>query len=187
MRELSLHILDIVQNSISAEATIVEIEIDENLRDDSLTIDICDNGRGMSETMAAQVIDPFFTTRTTRKVGLGIPMFKANAEGCDGSFEICSKEGVGTTLKAIFKHSHIDRVPLGNMADTIMTCVMSNPTGDLYYKHQINNKSFVFSTLDIRKVLGDEVPLEDLEVLKWIAEFVEEGLTSLRAEVGVQQ
>lgn len=183
MRELSLHILDIVQNSISADATIVEIEIEENLRLDELKITVCDNGKGMSEEMVSQVTDPFFTTRTTRKVGLGIPMFKANAEGCEGSFELCSKLGVGTTLKANFKHSHIDRVPLGNMADTIMTCVMSNPQGDLYYKHQINQKFFVFSTLDIRKVLGDDVPLDDLDVLRWIASFVDEGLENLKNDL----
>jgi hypothetical protein len=180
VRELSLHILDIVQNSISADATIVEIEIEENLRQDELKIIVCDNGKGMSEEMVAQVVDPFFTTRTTRKVGLGIPLFKASAEACDGSFELCSKLGLGTTLKATFRHSHIDRVPLGSMAETIMTCVMSNPTGDLYYKHQINNKFFVFSTLDIRKVLGEDVPLDDLDVLRWITSFVDEGLEGLK-------
>lgn len=179
MRELSLHILDIVQNSISADASIVEIIIEENLRLDQLTITVCDNGKGMSEEMVTQVTDPFFTTRTTRKVGLGIPLFKANAEACEGSFEICSKQNVGTTLTASFKHSHIDRVPLGNMPDTIMACVMSNPNGDLYYKHQINQKAFVFSTLDIRKVLGDDIRLDELDVLQWICSFVEEGLGNL--------
>lgn len=183
MRELSLHILDIVQNSISAEASIVDITIEENLRLDQLTITVCDNGRGMSEEMVQQVTDPFFTTRTTRKVGLGIPLFKANAEACEGTFEICSKQNVGTTLKATFKHSHIDRVPLGNMPDTIMACVMSNPKGDLYYKHQIDQKTFVFSTLDIRKVLGDDIRLDELDVLQWICSFVDEGLANLSSDL----
>ena len=180
MRELSLHILDVAQNSISAEATVIELEINENIKKDLLTIKISDNGKGMDEDTASKVVDPFYTSRTTRKVGLGIPMFKSNAEMCDGTFELRSTLGVGTEVFVSFKYSHIDRVPLGNMPETIMALVMSDLRTDIYYKHIFNNKEFVFSTREIKKVLGHDVPLSEVEVLLWIKEYVEEGLKELK-------
>ena len=115
MRELSLHILDIAQNSIKAEAECLRIAVIEDLINDKLTIKIKDDGTGMDADTVKKVVDPFYTTRTTRKVGLGIPLFKLSAEQCGGYFEIKSQLGIGTEITAVFKHSHIDRVPLGNM------------------------------------------------------------------------
>lgn len=181
MRELSLHILDIAQNSISAEATVIELEVNENIKNDLLTIRISDNGRGMDEETAKRVVDPFYTSRTTRKVGLGIPMFKNNAEMCDGTFELNSTLGVGTEVFATFKYSHIDRVPLGNMPETIMALVMSDLKTDIYYKHIYQNKDFVFSTIEIKKVLGHDVPLSEVEVLLWIKDYVAEGIKDLKS------
>lgn len=179
MRELSLHILDICQNSFTANATLVEVEIIENIIDDILVIRIDDNGIGMDEETVKKVIDPFYTTRTTRKVGLGISMFKANAELCSGSFEITSVLGEGTKITATFKHSHIDRAPLGDMPETLMTMVMGAQGSDLVYKHLYNSEMFSFSTQEIKEVLGD-VPLDNVDVLMWVKDFVKQGLASLK-------
>jgi len=182
MKELSLHILDIGQNSVSAGADLIEIIVEEDTNRDTLNITIRDNGCGMDEETALKVVDPFYTSRTTRKVGLGIPMFKSNAELCEGSFKLVSEPNVGTTLNALFKRSHIDRVPLGNMADTIMTMVMANPNGDLIYRHTLNDQSFAMDTREMRQALG-EVPLDEVEVLLWIKGYVAEGL----ADIGVSE
>jgi hypothetical protein len=179
MRELSLHILDIAQNSIVAEAETLRIAIIEDLVNDRLTIRIKDDGRGMDEETVERVVDPFYTTRTTRKVGLGIPMFKASAENCNGSFKINSQLGVGTEIDAEFQHSHIDRVPLGNMTDTIVTIVMGCAKMDLIYTHCVNEKRFCLNTREIRKTLGDEIPLTSIDVIKWLKEYVSNELASL--------
>lgn len=181
MKELSLHILDIGQNSVSAGATLIEIAISEDTGLDRLEIVIRDNGCGMDAETVQKVTDPFYTSRTTRKVGLGIPMFKANAELCEGAFSLESEQQIGTQLRAVFKRSHIDRVPLGSMADTIMTMVMANPMGDLIYRHSCDGREFIVDTREMREALGD-VPLDDVAVLLWIKEYVAEGL----AEIGTE-
>lgn len=178
MRELSMHILDIAQNSIVADASVIKITIDENLKEDIMKIIIEDDGKGMSDDELAMVTNPFFTSRTTRKVGLGIPMFKASAEACDGYFKINSKKGEGTYVEAKFKHSHIDRVPLGNMSDTMIVLVTSDINIDFIYKHIKNDKEFVLNTKAIKEVLG-EVPISNIEVLDWIKSNIIEGINEL--------
>lgn len=180
MRELSLHILDIAQNSISANSDSVRIAVIEDVENDLLTIMIKDDGRGMDDETLRRVVDPFYTTRTTRKVGLGIPMFKSSAEACDGEFEIKSQVGVGTEVKATFKYSHIDRVPLGNMADTIITVILSNPLLELIYTHKFNEEGFCLNTKEIRKTLGNEVPIDNIDVIMWLKEYIAEGLAEIR-------
>lgn len=182
MRELSLHILDIAQNSISANAESVRIAIIEDIEKDTLTIKIKDDGRGMDEETVKMVIDPFYTTRTTRKVGLGIPMFKSSAEACDGQFEIKSQIGVGTEVMAVFKYSHIDRVPLGNMADTIISIIISNPLIELIYTHKYKDNSFCLNTKEIRKTLGNEVPIDNIDVIMWLKEYIKEGIEEIKGE-----
>jgi hypothetical protein len=182
MRELSLHILDIAQNSIVAEAGTLRIVIIEAKKEDRLTIKIKDDGRGMDEETLRRVVDPFYTTRTTRKVGLGIPMFKLNAEGCDGSFEIKSQLGVGTELIANFRISHIDRVPLGNLTDTIVTIALASPRTDLILTHCVDDKKFALSTKEIRRMLGEEVPLDNIDVIRWLREYVHENIAAIGSE-----
>ncbi len=182
MRELSLHILDIAQNSISAGAETLRIAICEDLKDDRLIIKIKDDGSGMDSATVKKVIDPFYTTRTTRKVGLGIPMFKVAAETCGGDFDIKSSVGVGTEIDATFQHSHIDRVPLGNMADTIITVILANPEMDLIYTHSIDEKKFVLNTKDIKKTLGD-LPISNVDVIIWLKSYIKENLEDLEGEV----
>lgn len=179
MKELSLHILDIVQNSITANATIIEIIITESIKDDLLKIRITDNGCGMSEELVKKVISPFTTTRTTRKVGLGISLFKAAAERCNGSFFIDSVVGEGTTIETSFQRSHIDRAPLGNMADTFAVLLSSKEGIDFIYKHSLDGDEFTVDTREIRKILGEEVSLLDYKVMEWIKGYITESLNNL--------
>lgn len=173
MRELSLHILDALENSLEARATCIELIIEEDLAADRLSITIRDNGRGMSEAQLARIFDPFFTTRSTRHVGLGIPLFKAAAELCNGSLTVTSQLGKGTTLQATFQHSHIDRAPLGDIAGTLLAFILAGQC-DLHYVHRLGEREFEFDTAEIRAELGD-VPLTHPAVRKWLREFIAEG------------
>ena len=174
MRELSLNILDIAQNSITANASLITVEVAENTVDHSLLIGIYDNGKGMSEEQVKSVIDPFFTTRTTRKVGMGIPLFKMAAEQTGGSLEIKSEIGIGTEIRAIFKTDSVDFTPLGDVASTIQMLITMNTDRDFVYKHSVNEKEFVCDTRELKAILGD-VPLDTYEVSQWILEFIKEN------------
>ncbi|MBE6748460.1 MAG: ATP-binding protein [Ruminococcaceae bacterium] len=178
MRELSLNILDIAQNSIVAGATLTEIVVNENTKEKTLLIGIYDNGCGMSEEQVKNVIDPFFTTRTTRKVGMGIPLFKMSAEQTGGSFSINSEKGVGTRIEALFKTDSIDFTPLGDIASTIVTIVSMNNDKEFLYKRVLDDKEFVFSTVEIKKIL-DGVPLSEPSVMNWIEEYLNEQTNEL--------
>lgn len=178
MKELSLHILDIVQNSIRAMATLITIEVSENSVDDWYTLTIRDNGHGMTEEQAQRALDPFFTTRTTRRVGLGLSLLKAAAEQCDGKLSITSAPGEGCEVMAEFKRSHWDRAPLGDMAETMMTLIASNPEIDFSYVHRLNDREYRLDTREIRQAL-EELPLNNPAVLIYIKRDVAEGLTEL--------
>jgi len=180
MRELSLHILDAVENSLEAGATFVELAIEEDLAADWLTITIRDNGRGMSEEQLARISDPFFTTRSTRHVGLGVPLFKTAAERCGGDLTITSQLGQGTTLRATFQHSHIDRAPLGDITGTLLAVILSGSC-DLHYAHRVDGREFAFSTEDVRAELGD-IPLTHPTVREWLQNFINEGEVSLQRQ-----
>ena len=173
MRELSLNILDIAQNSISAGASLTEIVVNENTKDKTLLIGIYDNGCGMTEEQVKSVIDPFFTTRTTRKVGMGIPLFKMSCEQTGGKFTIESEKGVGTKINALYKTDSIDFTPLGDIASTIVTIVSMNNDKEFLYKRVFNDKEFIFSTAEIKKIL-DGVPLSEPSVMSWIEQYLNE-------------
>ena len=176
MFELSLHILDLVQNSISAGAGLVVIEIVIDEEKDLLTISIMDDGCGMDEALLARVTSPFATTRTTRKVGLGIPMMKQSAEMCGGRFRIESTVGVGTTLRAEFGHGHVDRPPLGDLTGTMQALILGAPDKpDFRLNYTENGREFCFDTREVREVLGG-VSLAEPAVLQWIKSAIEEGL-----------
>lgn len=179
MTELSLHILDIVQNSIKANASSIEFVIDEDIKKNLLTITITDDGCGMDKEFLNDVINPFRTTRTTRKVGLGLSLFKNACELTGGEFEITSELGIGTKVKAVFVYDSIDRQPIGDMASTISTIIGSNDKINYVYKHIFNNKSFEFSTTEIRKILGEEISLSEIDVLNWIEGYIKEETENL--------
>lgn len=174
MRELSLNVLDIVQNSISAKATVIEIELLEHIEKDLLEINIFDNGKGMTEEQVKSVIDPFFTTRTTRKVGLGIPLFKMAAEMSGGWLDIKSEVGKGTRVYSSYGYSNVDRMPVGDMNGTVSMLIRMNPDIDFVYTHSINEKSYVLDTRELREQL-DDVPLDTPDVIEWIEEYLKEN------------
>jgi hypothetical protein len=182
MRELSLHILDIMENSLMAGATLVELTIEEDLTADRLIITVQDNGRGMSREQLARVLDPFYTTRTTRHVGLGLPLFKAAAQQSNGDLTIASEPGKGATVQAIFQHSHIDRMPLGDIKSTLIAAILKG-TADIRYMHQVKEKGavkeFEFDTASIKAEL-DGVPLTHPAVQQWLQEFIAEGEREVR-------
>lgn len=178
MKELSLHILDIVQNSIKAGAKNIEIKIDENSKTNLLSIEINDNGCGMSKEFLKRVRDPFITTRTTRKVGMGISLFESAAIQSGGNLDITSEEGVGTNLKATFVLDSIDRAPIGDMAETMLTIVSGAPDIEYVYEHKKDDKVFLFGTAQIKEILGD-IPLDMPEVLTWITGYIKEGLADI--------
>lgn len=172
MKELSLNILDIAQNSIHAEASLVEIILTET--EETLKLEIKDDGKGMSEEFLARVTDPFSTTRTTRKVGLGLPLLKLAAEQTGGYMEITSRERAlwpdshGTEVTAFFYKNHLDFTPLGDVISTVVSLVQGSPEVDFVFLHELPDKTVELDTRMLREILGDEVPLSEPEVLVWI-------------------
>lgn len=182
MNDISLHILDLVQNSIKADASIIETDIYEDTESGSLTIRIKDNGKGMDKNTIANASNPFYTTRRTRRVGLGLPLLKFSAESTGGSMDIESSVGTGTKITAVFNTDHIDCLPLGSMADTMTTLILCNPDIDFIYTHRIDHKVFMLNTVEIKEVL-DGVPITNPEVIGWIREYIREGLTDINGGV----
>ena len=172
MKELSLNILDIAQNSIKANAAHVEIALEQ--RGDWMTITIADDGTGMSPEFAAEAANPFTTTRTTRKVGLGIPMLKQSAEMAGGTFGIESEIGKGTWIHASFDLSNIDCIPMGEICDSLVTLIVLNPeTPDFVFQAFAPEKEALFDTRQVREALGG-VSLAEPEVAAWIKESIDE-------------
>jgi hypothetical protein len=183
MQDLSLHLLDLAQNSISAMASLVQIYIYEDWQRDWVNITIVDNGRGMDEETILRVTDPFYTTRTTRKVGLGLPLYKATAERCGGHLTIESSPERGTKIVAEFMLSHIDRPPFGKLDDTIITLILCNPQVEFVYSHKTHKGEFKIDTRNIREIIGD-MPIEHPEIIGWIHSYIREGLNEI--DGGVQ-
>lgn len=174
MKELSLHILDIAQNSIAAGAKHVDLTVEEG--EGLLRITVADDGRGMSPEFLASVTDPFTTTRTTRKVGLGLPLLRLAAEQTGGGLRVESQLGVGTTVTAAFRADHIDCPPLGDTASTVSLLAQGLPEGmELTYTRRTPRGEFRFDTAEIRAVLGPDVPLSEPEVAEWMRSYVAEG------------
>lgn len=177
-----MNVMDIAQNSISAGANRIEISVYEDSAADSMTITVSDNGCGMTAEQAASVTDPFFTTRTTRRVGLGVPMFKMEAEMTGGSFEVESEKGVGTTVTARFVPSHVDMIPLGDINSTILLLITCNPKLDFVFHHRMNSREFTLDTRELRRVLGHEVALNSPDVVQWIKSWLDEQTQLLKEE-----
>lgn len=174
MKELSLNILDVTENSVKAGATLTEISIVEDR--DTLTLTIKDDGCGMSEEVLKQVENPFYTTRTTRKVGLGIPLLKMSAEMTGGSFKIISNinsDNHGTTVTSNFFKNHFDFTPLGNIKETVVTLIQGHPNTDFLFYHQTQNGEVKLDTRELREAL-EGVPLDTYEVIVWIKEYLNE-------------
>ncbi len=178
MKELSLNILDVAENSVKAGASLIGIELDET--EELLTLRITDNGCGMTPEILASVTDPFYTTRTTRKVGLGLPLLKLAAEQTGGSLTVVSRhestnpEDHGTEVTATFYKNHIDCTPMGDVISSIVTLIQGNPTREFVFTHKRSEGNVVLDTRQLRDVLGEDVPLNSFEVLQWSTEFLRE-------------
>ena len=180
MRELALHLLDIAENSISARANRIDLGVEEDTDHDHLNMYVQDNGIGMDEQMVARVVDPFVTSRTTRKVGLGIPLLKAAAEACNGSLTIASTPGKGTRVDVTFQRSHIDRMPLGDIAATIFSLVIGSPQVNWVFRYRFDDEEFFFDDALIKAELNG-VPMTEPGILTFILQMIYEGV------VGVQK
>lgn len=181
MKELSLNILDISENSVKANATRIEIALTETAQ--QLTITITDNGCGMKSDFLAAVTDPFTTTRTTRKVGLGIPLFKLAAEQTGGKLTVTSRhmdeypDDHGTVIRAVFNKDHIDFTPLGDIISTLTVLIQGSPDIRWIYSHKTEKGEIGLDTDELKAVLGD-VPLNNIDVICWIKEYLKEQYES---------
>lgn len=178
MRDLSLHLLDIIQNSLAAEADKISIGITANRAKNRLSLLVLDNGKGMREKVVRQAVDPFFTTRKTRQVGLGLPLLNMNSRQAGGRLLIKSVTGRGTLVAAVFQIEHPDRPPLGDIGETITASILAGPETD--YKIVLKNKNnkMRISTEEIKWQLG-EVPITSFEVLTWLRGYLNDCVTSI--------
>lgn len=187
MKDLSLHILDICENSMTAGASLIEIRINEDTKQNLLTLKIVDDGKGMEEKIVEKVTNPFYTTRTTRRVGLGFPLLEQSAKDAGGSINIQSKPGFGTSVTATFIYDHMDRKPIGDVPETIITLLASGRLDiDFLYEHCKNGSKFLFDTRDIKRVLQD-VPINNPEILNFMHAQITEGLREIQAEVSTSR
>jgi anti-sigma regulatory factor (Ser/Thr protein kinase) len=184
LRELSLHILDIAENGITAGADCIQIQVNEARgNEDLLTIVIEDNGSGMPAEKLQKPTDPFITSRTTRRVGLGLSLLAAAADRCEGKLEIDTEPGRGTRVQATFRYNHIDRAPVGDMASTITTLIMGNPQVDFIYTHIIDTEDFVLDTRDLKEGKQDQ-SLTDPVLIFHLTRSIRNSLSALAGGSG---
>ena len=175
MKDLSMHIMDILQNSTRAGATEVTLEVLEDAAADTLTIRFIDNGCGMDAETVQKVINPFFTTRTTRKVGLGLPLLKQNTEQTGGSLDIQSEKGKGTTVTAVFGRSHLDRPPMGDLAGTVVLTASAYPDIRFIFHYHNGETDYVFDTVEVNEAL-DGISIQEPEVIQYLKEMIQENI-----------
>jgi len=185
MKEIALHLLDLAENSVSAHAKTVHIDVREDFRTNQLIASVEDDGNGMTDEMVKQVVDPFTTSRTERKVGLGIPLLKESAEACQGGMRITSALGEGTKIEATFQHSHIDRMPLGDIASTFLTLTLAHPEVHWVFRYTFNppykgaSRSYEFDDQPIKETL-DGLSMTHPDVIAYLRSSLEEGIAETR-------
>ena len=178
MQDLSLHILDIVENSIASKASQVAIRITEDPEEDQMILEIEDDGVGIPPELVERVVDPFFTTRTTRKVGLGLSLLQQAARLCEGDLHVRSTQGEGTRVRASFRYHHIDRKPLGDIPSTLVALIVGNPSVDLQYVHCKAGKTFCVDTAQFKREL-EGIPIDHPQAIRLIREETRRGLEEL--------
>jgi hypothetical protein len=182
VRELSLHILDIAENCVTAKADLVRISIHENTHTDKFSFSVSDNGKGMDEDMLQKVTDPFVTTRTTRKVGLGIPLLKAAAESCNGGLSINSMVNKGTKISCWFQRSHIDRMPLGDIVNTVTMLIIGYPDVHWIFRYEFNDAMFEFDDEFFKSELGD-ISLSEPSIITFLRDHLKEGIEGVQSDI----
>lgn len=175
MQEIAMNILDIAYNSIRAKATLIQILILDSIKQNIIGIKIIDNGCGMDQKNIARVCDPFYTTRTTRKVGLGIPIFKESIEATGGTFTITSSLGSGTEVIGVFVKNHLDTPPMGNIVDTMITLIQADEKIDYLFRYTTDDFEFKLDTRKIKEIL-DDVLINQPEIIIWLKDYIKEGL-----------
>ena len=185
MIELSLHILDIVQNSLQANASEVEICVEDNRIENKYAISVKDNGTGMDAETIKKVLDPFYTSKN-KKTGLGIPLFKQHAEQCGGSLEIESEPGNGTKVSVWFENNHFDRQPMGDITGTICGLIRSYVDVHFIYKHKVDEDEFVLDTDELKNEL-DGIPLQTPEVIKFISDMIKTNIEELESNRNISK
>ncbi|NCA85578.1 MAG: ATP-binding protein [Clostridia bacterium] len=180
MKDLALHILDIVHNAISAKATLIEVDIRESEKEDILTLVIKDNGRGIAPKMLETVTDAYTTTRTTRKVGMGLPLLRQNAEQSGGGISVESEVDKGTTVTAKFGLQHIDRPPLGEISGVMVDLAASRTEVEFVYRHTTSVESYCFDTREVKEAL-DGMPMADAQMRRYLISMIDENLDEIKA------
>ena len=175
MEDISLHILDLAENGIRAGADLIRIEVREDTTADSLTVEIEDNGRGMTQEYLCKVFDPFVTTRTTRKVGLGLSLFRQSVEEAEGRMTLTSSPGNGARLVAEMKRSHIDRKPMGDLAGTVLCLIEGNSDIDFIFEYSVDDRHYCLDTREIRCVI-DDIPINNPSVVRFISDSLKTGI-----------
>jgi anti-sigma regulatory factor (Ser/Thr protein kinase) len=183
LEDLSLHILDIVENAIAAKASRIEVTVVEDPGKDRLGIQIKDDGIGMDEEIRQKAVDPFFTTRTTRKVGLGLPFLAQAAQEAGGTLEIESSPGDGTRVKATFQYGHIDRKPLGSMTETMVMLILGNPDVDFHYTHVKGERSYTLKSEWMKEKFHDQASMTP-DAIQWLKKHLQEGLAGIGINPG---
>jgi hypothetical protein len=178
MKDISLHILDIAQNSVVAGATRIAIRIADDTAEDSFVLEVEDNGRGIPQNVLGKVLDPFYTSRTTRSVGLGLSLLAQSARETGGDISVESGEGRGTTVRARFRPAHIDMKPLGDIASSLLTLIAANPAIDFFFSYEKPPDNYVFDTQMIKEAL-EEVPINSPYVLSWLKDELKRSLRAV--------
>jgi hypothetical protein len=182
VEDICFHLTDLVQNSVAAGATTIRLDMVESGEQDTLAMEIADNGRGMDKETLEKVQDPFFTTKSYKKVGLGIPLFKATAQACRGDFAISSDVGRGTEVKARMQKSHLDCPPLGNLPETLLSLLVSLDAIDLQFSYRSDRGEFSISSGAVRQQVGD-LHFSHPDVFKFLREYIDDGLGAVLASV----
>lgn len=180
MKDLSLHILDLLQNSTVVNSTLITLDIKDSIKENIFSFCIQDNGKGMSKEFLEKVTDPYSTTRTTRKVGLGLPLIKMNAEQCNGGFDIQSQEGKGTKLSFWFEHNNIDRPPMGDLAGVFVLTIAQTEEIRFILTYKTDKDTYIFDTQEIKEAL-DGIPLNNNDIIKMLREMIEENLKEINS------
>jgi hypothetical protein len=173
--------MDVAENGIAAGATLISVAVAEDRKENALRIIIKDNGRGIPADLLERVLNPFYTTRTTRRVGLGLSLFREASRRCEGDFHINSREGEGTEVYASFKRDHIDLAPIGDIAGSLTSLIVGNPGVDFVYRHEVDGESFQLDTRAVKQELED-VPIYDPDVIRYLSRFIRESVAELRRD-----